>query len=174
MNYYFFDSSALVKIYASEPGSEIVRQIRAQSQSDPPTARIIVCHLAYPETASAIAGKERGGHLSRPAATRLLNRLSDDFTGPVRPYVVLAAGPTIINDAAGYTRSHRLRGYDAVHFAMALAARASAPPGTGFHFVTSDEQLVRAGRIEGFQVLELPTWQPAPRPSAKAVPAGGG
>lgn len=173
MRYYFFDSSALVKIYASEPGSDVVREIRAQSQADPPTTRIIACHLAYPETASAISAKERGGHLRPAVATQLLKRLAQDFMGPTRPYVVLEANSMIMNDAAGYTRTHGLRGYDSVHFAMALAARASAPPKTDFHFVTSDGQLVRAGQIEGFQVIELPPWQPIPKRRKKQVPAGG-
>jgi hypothetical protein len=39
--------------------------------------------------------------------------------------------------------------------------------------VTSDEALIRAGRIEGFQLIERPKWQPVAKAGKhKQVPAG--
>lgn len=143
------------------------------ARAERPTARVLVCTLALPETASAIVSKEAGRHITRSVATRLLDRLKQDFTGEHRPHIVIEVNEWITSDAANHTRAYKLRGYDAVQLATALAARASTPPDTEFYFVTADGALANAARAENFDVKELPVWQPTPKGRKASVPAGG-
>jgi predicted nucleic acid-binding protein len=135
-----------------------------------PTVRLLVCEIAWTEAASAIAAKERAKEITRNDADYLLKRIENDFTGEVRPYVILDIGMSIVRDAAAYTRTHRLKSQDAMHLAAAVAAMYSAPPGIEFLMATADARLSGAARTENIPVLELEPWTPGWRP-AHHVPA---
>ncbi|HUF69816.1 MAG TPA: type II toxin-antitoxin system VapC family toxin [Longimicrobiales bacterium] len=165
MTFYYLESSALVKAYVLEPGSDRVREIIAAARAEPPATRVLVSVVAFPEVASAVSRRARPPQsIDATTADRLLARLDADFFGPVRPYVLVNTNEWIARDAASHTRTHKLRGYDAVHLATALACRHSAPLGTDFVFVSADDDLIDAASAEGFVVEEIPTeWPEIPR-----------
>jgi hypothetical protein len=51
---YFLDASAVVRLYAVEVGSRLVRDIVRSAGASPPTAQAVVCDLSLPETVSAL------------------------------------------------------------------------------------------------------------------------
>ena len=66
-------------------------------------------------------------------------------------YRLVAANQSILDRAVDLTQRHRLRGYDAVQLATALAVEASlrATGLPGLTFVAADADLVAAARAEG-------------------------
>ncbi len=62
---YFFDSSALVKRYATESGTEWVKALLSPAAGN----RIYVARITEVETVAALARKKRGGHITPADAT---------------------------------------------------------------------------------------------------------
>jgi hypothetical protein len=110
---------------------------------------------------SPVARREREGKLTKAQAEELSTRISADF-GDIRPsYLVIDPVREILNDAAELVRTYRLRGYDAVHLATALAARAAAPSSVSVVFGCRDTTLSGAARLEGFELFSPTTPIPA-------------
>ena len=96
------------------------------------------------ETLSALARKKELSDSERLAATR-------EFLASWHLFRAVATDDVL--EAAGVlARAHRLRGFDAVHLA---AARELGAPGST-RFVVYDQELAKAARKEGFQVLTSP------------------
>ena len=66
-------------------------------------------------------------------------------------YVLVAVTPEVIDEAYRLTQRHRLRGYDAVQLATALAlnSRITAAGHSGVTLVASDTELLTAARTAG-------------------------
>jgi uncharacterized protein len=147
------DSSAVVKVYLTEPGSSRVRSMVSAARGPAPTASVVASGLAHPETVSAIARRERNARLSAADATALIGRVDGDFTGPVPLYTVLDVTSDVLARAAALVRPHALSGADAVHLATALALRGSLPSGDSLELVTTDRRLETAAKAEGLTVI---------------------
>lgn len=156
MNTYFFDSSALVRLYAYEPGERMVRDVVRSAIADPPTADVVVCDLAYPEAVAALHRIVRGEDAARrglsAAALRLiLPRVREDLT-PGSHFLILPASDYMMRAAEVATRQP-VRGADAVHIAAALQVRQLVEQGDRFVFVSDDIAQCRAAEGEGLEVL---------------------
>lgn len=157
MRHYFLDTSALVKAYAWEDGSRLVRDIFRGSAVVPAENLIVVSVLAHPEAASALhnimatpQAAQRGlGAYERRTLPGVLAR---QFSS-AEPLVVTPADPHA-HAAAALSWKHRVKGADAVHLATALAFRDELPEETEFYFVSSDIQLNRAAAAEGLAVID--------------------
>lgn len=140
----FADSSALVKLYADEPGHEPVRAL----------SHLVVSHLARVEVPSAIWRKQRLGELDPGAARLLTAAFEADWSGteeePPRFSVVTATVP-VLDGAARLCAVHGLRAYDAVQLASALAVRDAVPECQTF--AAFDRQLRAAAAAEGFTLV---------------------
>jgi predicted nucleic acid-binding protein len=137
----FADSSALVKLYADEPGHEQVREL----------SHLVVSQLARVEVPSAIWRKQRLGELDGSAARLLASAFQADWSGtetePPRFFAV-AATVTVLDGAADLCAVHGLRAYDAVQLSCALAAREALPECS--EFAAFDRRLRSAAAAEGF------------------------
>lgn len=140
----FADSSALVKLYADEAGHEIVREI------DVP----VVSQLARVEVPAALWRKHRIGELAAAATAILVAQFDADWFGtdeePAR-FVVVALSESILESAARLTGTHRLRAYDAVQLATALAARTADSDCTGL--AAFDRVLRDSAVVEHFTLV---------------------
>lgn len=141
---YFFDSSALVKRYARETGTAwMVGLFRRAMQH-----RFYAARVTHVEVVSALARKERGGHLTPDALSRALARFEREFA---HRFVIVEATPALLADAAELARNHPLRGYDALQLTAALEANTQRtasrlPP---LVFVAADADLLDAASREG-------------------------
>jgi len=140
----FADSSALVKIYADEPGHEVVRVLEA----------VAVAQLARVEVPAALWRKCRVGDLSVEDAGLLTASFEADYigtdeTGP--RFQAVVATTAILGEAARACATHGLRAYDAVQLCCALAVRRQ-DPGCGTMAVF-DQALRRAAAAEGFALV---------------------
>ena len=158
----YLDSSALVKAYTLEAGTDRVKAVIKSATMENPTVLAVVCDIARVEVASAIARKEFEGSVAPGLAERLRAQLEQHFTKDPKPYLIVHAS-SVLADAATYARTYRLKSMDAIQLAAALAAKYLAPFGAEFEFYCADGKLCAAARAENFNVIQLPT----------AVAAGG-
>lgn len=135
----FADSSALVKRYADEPGAKAVRAL----------SFLVVSALARVEVPAALWRKTRIGELSTEQAGHLCSAFAVDYAD-AGLMVAVAAGTTVLDDAARLVATHALRAYDAVQLASARAAR--QVDGQIDAFVCFDVDLRRAAAAEGFSL----------------------
>ena len=140
----FADSSALVKLYADEPGHERIRELSG----------LVVSQLARVEVPSAIWRKQRLGELYADAARLLTSAFEADWSGteeePPR-FSAVTATVAVLEGAARLCAVHGLRAYDAVQLACALAARDAIPECQTF--AAFDRQLRAAAAAEGFVLV---------------------
>ncbi len=110
----YLDTSALVKLYADEPG-------RQEVQDAVQEARVVaVSEIGHVEARSALARKEREGAFSTDEHAAAVEQLRRDFREVYLPRPVTGE---VIARAGDLTRKHALRAYDAVHLATALVLR---------------------------------------------------
>lgn len=156
MNTYFFDTSAIVRLYTTEVGARFVRDILRSTAHTPPTASVVVCDLARPETFAALRRISLSQDAARrglsPAALRLLlPQVRHDF-GEQERFSVISSSPCM-QLAADIAARHTIKGADAVHVASALIARTAYPAPERFYFVSEDAGQSRVAEAEGLQVL---------------------
>ena len=113
MAVYFFDSSAIVKRYVRETGTDWVVSV-----SEPATGnRIYVARITGVEVVSAITRQVRSGNLSANDATTAIGQFKHDFANQYR---VIEITRGLVARAMDLAQMHALRGYDAVQLAAAL------------------------------------------------------
>ena len=75
MSVYYFDSSALVKLYAREVGSTWVEAVADLSAGN----QIYTANITEVEVASAISRRRREGQITDADAANSIAKLRDDF-----------------------------------------------------------------------------------------------
>lgn len=138
----YLDSSALVKRYVAEDGTDLVQ---AAIRQDPYVATSLISAV---EVRAALAAAARAGRIS---GTNGLGRLVTTFRQDWQHHIVVGVDPALVDSAGELAERHALRGYDAVQLAAALVAAASAAGPIGFG--TFDAALRRAAAAEGLALL---------------------
>lgn len=143
----FFDSSALVKRYAQETGTNWVFSLVRPSAEN----RLYLARITGVEVIAALTRRMRVGSLSAKATAKAINRFEREFTNR---YLLIEVNPPIIKTAMTLAKNHTLRGYDAVQIASALQANADriAVGGSPLTFISSDTHLNTAANAEGLTV----------------------
>lgn len=156
MSAYFFDTSAVVRLYTTEPGATLVRNLVRSASLQRTKTDVIVCDLARPETFAALRriataedAAQRG--FSRAAFRLMLPRVRHDFGEQEQFFVVPASHCMVL--AAEIAGRQPIKGADAVHIAAALTAREASPASDGFVFVSDDVEQCRVAQAEGLDVL---------------------
>jgi uncharacterized protein len=127
----YLDSSALVKRYVAEDGSDAVRAAMAEAR------QLASCRLGFVETVRAVG--LRSGHLGA-------RRVRDDWGA----FAVIEIDRDVAEHAAEVALAEGLRAGDAVHLAAALAASAE-----NLIFATWDTRLHRAAQARGLRTLPV-------------------
>ena len=109
---YFFDSSALVKCYVAEAGSEWARSI-----VDDDDNVIHVASLTRVEIVSALTRRFRRADITQ---AEFENALTESQLDIPNRFELVALSDLAIEQAAVLARKHGLRAYDAVQLAAAL------------------------------------------------------
>ncbi len=138
----FFDASALVKRYITEPESLAVRDLLA---GDLPA----VSRISEVEVASALARRCREGHFPASERDRAIATLRED----IRSLLIVELTTEVVAVAYGLLTRHRLRDGDAIQLASSLELRQRLR--YPMSFVAFDEKLCAAARDEGMEVLEV-------------------
>lgn len=145
--HYFLDSSALVKRYVMESGSDWVLQITDPSSDN----QIHVAAVAWVEVVSALARQHRAGKILLSDQVDALNSCRFDF---IHQYRLVDLTDPVIQRAVMMAEVHFLRGYDAVQLATALELneRRTLRDLPSLFFVSADVELNAAASTEGLLV----------------------
>ncbi|HYY72101.1 MAG TPA: type II toxin-antitoxin system VapC family toxin [Candidatus Bathyarchaeia archaeon] len=148
MALYYLETSALVKLYVMEPGTDRLLRL-----AKIPESRLAVLAISFVETRSAIRRRERAKDLDPKSAALILDRLQQHAeTRFLRQGVTDA----VLDMAQEMIDRYALRAYDAIQLAgcLALKTAVGAEPLT---FVCSDQELLAAARSELLAVLDPST-----------------
>jgi len=138
----YLDTSAFIKLYVVEAGSEKVRAALAE-------AALIHAHwIAYAEMGSALWRVHRVGRQSADAY-RISKR---EFESDWRAINAIMPDERMVRRAGDLAERFELRGYDSVHLAAAESVRVAQ--GADFLFFASfDDRLNHAAADLGFHLL---------------------
>ncbi|MCD5407573.1 MAG: type II toxin-antitoxin system VapC family toxin [Desulfotomaculum sp.] len=106
----YLDTSALVKLYVQEPGSEIVYELTRDSDV------VATCKIAYAEARAAFARGHREGILDNKNYDLITSAFQQDWES----YFSLEVSDILIRLAGDLAEKHALRGFDAMHLAAAV------------------------------------------------------
>jgi predicted nucleic acid-binding protein len=136
---YFLDTSALVKRYVTEPGSDQVRRLLGRKVD------IAVARITEAEAYAAIARAVRMNILEDDDRDRAFKQIAEDVAAArvveIRRSVVSAVRDLVVR--------WPLRGYDAIQLSCALRLQSENLAVT---FWCADDELANAARGEGMRV----------------------
>ena len=129
----YLDTSALVKLYVTETGSEMVHgAVEAAERSATST-------VAYAELRATFGRRYRVGDLEDEELRRAVARIDMDWRG----YLRISASNLVAFRAGALAERHALRGFDAIHLASAARLQEKFPD---LRFLAFDDRLVNAAR----------------------------
>jgi predicted nucleic acid-binding protein len=132
----FLDTSALVKLYMAEPGSERMREAAAREEP------MAVSVLAFAEIHATFARRRREELLLATELEQLQIAFADDW----EKLTQVPIGAAVLKSVPRLCGRHPLRGADAVHLASALLLQEE---GLEVTFACSDRRLLEAAAAEG-------------------------
>lgn len=146
MALYYLDTSALVKLYVQEPGTDRLLHLA----NDLAENRLAVLSLARVEVRSALRRRERAGDIAPEAATLILDRMRQHLE---TIFLQQAVNDIVLDLASEMIDRYALRAYDAVQLAGCWALKSVSAPETPT-FVCADQQLLEAARSELLLTLD--------------------
>ena len=135
----YFDSSALVKRYIEEKGSDKVNSLLAGGST------AAVSRLAYPEILAAITRRHKAKEIEAGAFERMRKAFKTDWTN----LIVVEFHREVFKFIDEVIAKHALKGSDTIHLASALWLKKTTK--AEVVFVASDRELVKAAKAEKFQ-----------------------
>ena len=140
----YLDTSALLKLYIAERGTERVIEA-AEGAAD---GRIVILVLTPLEARSAIRRREREGDIAAADVNRVLRQIEDDCS---TLFLTQPLSSPVMEEAARLIDRHPLRAYDALQLAGCLVVREGM--GKPVTFVCADARLCEAATDEGLKTL---------------------
>ena len=147
MNAVFTDSSAVIKRYVRETGSQWVKNIFTTV----PANQVFIVAVTQVEVVSAITRRGRGDARSQRIAASACALFLTDYAVD---FEIIEVSETLLQQAVQLALSHGLRGYDAVHLAAGVELnRLHREVGlTPITFISADKELNAAALAEGLGV----------------------
>ena len=144
MALYFLDTSALVKLYVAEPGTERMLDLADGGDAN----QFAVLSIAQAELWSAVGRRQREGAIDDEEAGDLLDRFSEDLESF---FLRQSVNDAVIDLACALLERHPLRADDALQLAGCLTLRPAAPDLPVF--TCADDLLLQAAEEEGLRTL---------------------
>lgn len=131
----FFDSSAFVKRYVSENGTQTVLEWCEQA------TEIGLSGIALPEIISTFCRLRREGKIDETQYQQLKSLLITD----IQDAEICNLTPAVLTHAISSLETNRLRGMDAIHIGSALALKVDV-------FISGDNRQIEAATQAGLRV----------------------
>lgn len=135
----FCDTSALVKLYVVEPGSEALKGLVAASEA------VAVCRIAWAEAFAALSRRAREVRADAASAEAARRAIASDWPR----FLVIEVSQPVVERAGEYADTFALRAYDSLQLAAAYETRAVA--GVPVAFACFDTRLNKAARVLGLE-----------------------
>jgi predicted nucleic acid-binding protein len=133
----YLDTSALIKLYVTEPGSDETESLRAQADL------VATVMITYAEAAAAFARRIR----EQPVMVASLSLARDEFFADWPLYLSIPIDQRLLHQAARLADAFALRGYDSVQLAAAHILQLQGVP--RIVFASFDERLATAASLIG-------------------------
>jgi uncharacterized protein len=131
----YLDTSSLVKLYVTEPGSDVVHRLVDAASV------VATSTVAYAEARAALARLRREGGLTASKLAVAKRELEEQWP----TYLTLETTDTLSRTAGDLAERYALRGFDSIHLAtFAEVARRAGAHDT--RFSSFDDRLNRAAR----------------------------
>lgn len=145
MALYYLETSALVKLYVYEPGTE---RLLALTSGDA-QHRFAILALAQVEFRAAIRRRQRTGEIPDHAADEMIDSFRQHSEGK---FLIQPFADSLLDVAFALVDGYALRGYDAMQLAGYIILRSTSGAEEPI-FVCADKALLSAARNEGYSVL---------------------
>ncbi len=144
---FFCDSSAIVKRYVNETGSNFLDNLADLKSGNV----ILLARITRVEVAAAMARRLKNGSITTADAQSALAAFQQDL---MNSYFTVEITPILLSVAMRLATKHALRGYDAVQLTAALEANDERianglPPLT---LVSADTELNTTAEAEGLNI----------------------
>ena len=133
MSLAYFDTSALVKNYVQEAGSNRVRKLLREHE-------FLSSAITPIELLSALGRRQRQGDINRSAYNSIIVRVKQDRLF----WRLVESAPPVLAQAEEIVTNHSVRTLDAIHLASVLVIQESL--GARVPFISADERQVAAAR----------------------------
>jgi predicted nucleic acid-binding protein len=143
---YYLETSALVKLYVYEEGTDRLLGLTASDAGH----RFAILSLAQVELRAAIRRRQRNGEIPDREADGLIESFRRHVEGR---FLIQAFSDSLVDVASALIDSYPLRGFDAAQLAGYLVLRSTAGAEEPV-FVCADKTLLSAARNEGLPVLD--------------------
>ncbi len=140
MKFYFFDTSALIKKYHAEKGTEAIDRIFSEEDK-----AIVISSICITEMVSAMNRKKEDKTISKNDLDVALSRF---FQDALKEFLILELDDGHIKDSVTLVLKHGLRTLDALQLSVAIGLRESKPI-----FVCADKKLVSVAEKEGLKAI---------------------
>lgn len=137
----YYDSSALVKKYVLENGSENVLRVLEQG------GLAATSKLSYAEIHASLARKRR----ERALSEKDYHGAAGDFESDWREFLVVEFQDELLPIIRQLSARHALKGADLVHLGSALWLKKAA--GEKITFLASDAQLLKLAKLEKLEIV---------------------
>ena len=134
----FFDTSAFVKRYVTETGSDDVIELCHRAD------RLALSIICLPEMVSTLRRLSREGKIQEEDYLQT----KDLILGDLEDVEICTLNPEVIRSCINCLEKNKLRAMDAIHLACALAIGPDI-------FVSSDVQQIEAAKKEGLKVVKV-------------------
>lgn len=137
----FLDTSALVKLYVVEDGSEITHQAAQQAEI------LAVSRIAWAEFHAAVARRSRMAPEDQHPLDQARNALATDW----EDFLVVEVSQPVVELAGEHAELYALRAYDAVQ--LATAGYLAGQSGQSVQFGCFDRHLNKAATAQGMATI---------------------
>ena len=140
MKFYFFDTSALVKRYHAEKGTEVVDMIFSEEDKS-----IVISSICITEMVSSLSRKKEEKVITKEDLDVTLSRF---FQDAIKEFLILELDDSHIKDSIVLVLKRNLRTLDALQLAVAAGLKELKPV-----FVCADKKLVSVAEKEGLKTI---------------------
>lgn len=150
MLHIYLDSSALVKRYSLEPGTQLLNV--AFQEISP--GRLACSAITILEVFSILVRKRNDGRLMQGPFERAFNQLEAEVIQNDE-FVTLDINPSVLSSALSLIAQHNINSSDAIILSSALTRQHSLQlTNDNLMFWASDKRLLRAAQAEGLTVFD--------------------
>lgn len=147
MAVFYLDTSALVKRYKTEEGSEIIDHLY---ENLPIGSNLATSFLTVLEFVSAIRRLMKANRISN----REFRDIVSTFSQELEPFLIRTIDDKTVADAITYVVKYALKSADSMHLATVVELKEIMKEiGENVIFVCDDKELMDAGRCENLEVI---------------------
>ncbi len=147
MTIFYLDTSALVKRYKTEEGSDIIDYL---FDNLPKGHSLATSFLTVLEFVSAIRRLLKGNRISKDDFETIISTFSQEL----EPFLIRSIEDNVVAEALNKVVSHALKSADSIHLSTVVELREiMKDAGEKVVFVCDDDELMKAGRRENLEVI---------------------